>query len=150
MKILLVEDQEEKANDLKNYILKLSSNSHFLDARSLRSGLRLLISSDDVDLIVLDMSMPNFEPSQDDPAGGTPESFAGKEFLAQMHLRSINIPVIIVTQYPTFEKGQVNLKDLDEDFQINYPEFYFGSIYYSSANDSWQSQFKAAFNEAIR
>jgi CheY-like chemotaxis protein len=150
MKILIVEDQEEKANDLKDYILQLSPNAHCIDARSLRSGLRQIMMVTDLDLIVLDMSMPNFEPTQDNPSGGSPESFAGRELLAQMDLRNIKTPVVIVTQYPTFEKGQVNLKDLDHDFRKNYPQFYIGSIYYSSANDAWQADFKLAFERALK
>jgi CheY-like chemotaxis protein len=148
MKILIVEDQEEKANDLKRYIKKLEPSALCFDARSLRSGLRQILKIENLDLVVLDMSMPNFEPTQDDPVGGSPESFAGKELLAQMEIRGNRTPVIIVTQYPTFERGQVNLKDLDRDFKINYPDFYIGSIYYSSANDAWQSEFKNAFERS--
>ena len=139
MKILIVEDQQEKSDDIvrflmenKPYELKVSIQ------QSLRSGLKDLIKNSDYDLIVLDMSMPNFDPSPDDPVGGTPESFAGKEFLSQMELREISIPVVVVTQYATFAKGQIALEELDTLFKLSHPSFYLGAVYYSSAEASWK------------
>ena len=84
------------------------------------------------------MSMPNFDPSPDDPLGGTPESFAGQEFLAQMKLRGINTAVIIITQYQTFEEGQIDLNSIDNYLTNEYRDFYLGAVYYSSADKEWE------------
>ncbi|HHQ4895930.1 TPA: hypothetical protein ACSP31_003991, partial [Aeromonas veronii] len=113
--------------------------------QSLRSGLRALMSST-YDLIFLDMSMPNFDPSSDDPLGGTPESFAGKEFLAQMKLRGEKIPVVIITQYQTFEEGQVDLTSIDSFLKSTYSGFYLGAIYYSSADKEWEINLERLLN----
>ena len=139
MKILIIEDQQEKSNDIAGFF-----NEYFTEPpemsiqQSLRSGLRDLVNHNNYDLIILDMSMPNFDPSPDDPIGGTPESFAGKEFLSQMELRELSSPVIVVTQYATFSKGQITLDDLDQLFKRSHPDFYLGSVYYSSAGDTWK------------
>jgi len=143
MKILIVEDQKDKSDDITKFF-----DSFFIDKleihvkQSLRSGLKELLTIKDFDLIVLDMSMPNFDPGPEDPIGGTPESFAGKEFLAQMDLREISTPVVVVTQYATFVKGQIDLEELDFLFKHEYPNFYYGSVYYSSADKEWQKQLR--------
>ena len=150
MNILLVEDQKEKSDDVTKFLEEYFDGQ--LDVtlcKSLRSGLKALFTNDSINIIILDMSMPNFDPGPDDPIGGTPESFAGREFLAQMDLRDINIPVIVVTQYSTFARGQIELDDLDAFFKVSYSGFYKGSVYYSSADDSWKEQLKNMLMEAI-
>jgi CheY-like chemotaxis protein len=146
MKILIVEDQIEKSKEIeqfcKSFFPKIENVSVF---QSLRSGLRALMSNT-YDLIFLDMSMPNFDPSSDDPLGGTPESFAGKEFLAQMKLRGEKIPVVIITQYQTFEEGQVDLTSIDSFLKSTYSGFYLGAIYYSSADKEWEINLERLLN----
>lgn len=72
----------------------------------------------DLDLILLDMSMPSFDLT-DQFNSEDPESFAGIEIMSQMKLRDINVPVLVVTQYKSFEKGSVTLEDLIEKCQMN-------------------------------
>lgn len=148
MKILIVEDQIEKSKEIelfcRSFFPIIESVAVF---QSLRGGLRSLISNT-YDLIFLDMSMPNFDPSSDDPLGGTPESFAGKEFLAQMKLRGENIPVVIITQYQTFEEGQVDLHSIDSYLKETYADFYLGAIYYSSADKEWEVNLANLLNRA--
>jgi len=148
MKILIVEDQEEKSDDLVTFFnSNYSQSPDICIKQSLRSGLRALTMQKDYDLVILDMSMPNFDPSADDPIGGTPESFAGKELLSQMELREISIPVVVVTQYATFSKGQISLDDLDLNFKHTYPGFYLGAVYYSSASESWKGKLRLLIND---
>ncbi|MGO3700450.1 MULTISPECIES: response regulator [Halomonas] len=139
MNILIVEDQKEKSDDICSFLENFFSVFINIQVRSsLRSGLKSIIS-EKFDLVVLDMSMPNFDPSSEDPVGGTPDSFAGKEFLAQMDLRERFVPVVVVTQYATFSKGQVELEDLDAGLKNSYPNFYLGAVYYSSADEGWKN-----------
>ena len=83
MKILLIEDDEEKAGKLEEALSLQFSNVSFVRARSLNSGLRALISEfKSIDLLLLDMSMTSYDATDQDPTGGVPEPFAGKEILA--------------------------------------------------------------------
>ncbi|HDO1318289.1 response regulator [Aeromonas veronii] len=146
MKILIVEDQIEKSKEIEQFCRSFFLNVEMIIVcQSLRSGLRALMSST-YDLIFLDMSMPNFDPSSDDPLGGTPESFAGKAFLAQMKLRGEKIPVVIITQYQTFEEGQVDLTSIDSFLKSTYSGFYLGAIYYSSADKEWEVNLERLLN----
>jgi len=84
MKILLIEDDEEKAAILAEFI-KVEFPSIEIDlARSFGSGLRSLMKGAFVyRLLLLDMSMPIYDVTPTEPGGGKPESFAGSEILAQ-------------------------------------------------------------------
>ena len=139
MKILIIEDDREKKTKIIEYLKSLYADDLIVyEKESLRSALKEIIKSTEYDLMILDMSLPNFDISEDEPGGGTPESFAGKELLAQMKLRRINIPVIVVTQFSTFDHGRVTLDDLKHLFEDEYSDFYLGSVYYNDAVDSWK------------
>ena len=141
MKILIVEDQPVKRDQIKSFVIKeIDDVVEIVDKESLRGALKEISTCDDYDLILLDMSMPNFDPSEDVSLGGSPESFAGKELLEQMKLRDIVIPVIVITQYSSFEGGAVTLGSLSDEFSSKYKEVYRGSVYFDSAVESWKGQ----------
>lgn len=143
MNILVVEDQEDKSDDIVLHLRDIVEERLSCTVRgSLRSGLKELVDFMDYDLIILDMSMPNFDPSVDDPVGGTPESFAGREFLFQMNVRKIFIPVVVVTQYSIFSRGAITLDDINSELNKKYGEFYLGAVYYSSSSNQWKSELK--------
>lgn len=142
MKVLLVEDDVAKRKDL--YLqLVASFGEHGKDCvitekESLRSAWRALCA-DEFDLLILDMSLPSSDIS-DDSAPNEPESFAGREILDQMRLRRIHTPVIVVTQYRTFERGTVSLEELVAGFSERYSPFFRGYIYYNASSDNWRKQ----------
>ncbi|CAH0527968.1 response regulator [Vibrio sp. 2026] len=142
MKILLVEDQLDKKENILNFIESIFSDFEVSDCSSLRGALREIVSNNNYDLILLDMSMPAFDPSEsymDD----SPESYAGMELMEQMKLRSIKIPVIVVTQFSSFEGGSVALDGLSSSFVSKFRDFYYGHVYYNSANENWKSELEA-------
>ncbi len=140
MRILIVEDQDEKSEKIKRFCqVKFGKDVVVEIKRSLRSGLKEVITTNRFDLIFLDMSMPNFDPSADDPLGGSPESFAGLEFVSQLKLRGLFYPIVVITQYRTFEKGKITLESIDSQLNSDYAEYYLGSIYYSSADKEWET-----------
>lgn len=141
MKILLIEDEDHKRTAIARQVADcVGSELDLVECESLRGGLRALISGDHFDLILLDMSMPGFDPSSESPTFEEPESFAGKEILAQMTLRNILIPVVIVTQYKAFAKGTVDLDDLKKQCAKEFPLIFNGAIYYSSVVESWKRE----------
>ena len=141
MRVLLVEDQQEKREQIKEFIKDEGGGDFEITVReSLRGALKEIVLCSQYDLILLDMSMPNFDPASDNPADCSPESFAGQELLEQMKLRDIGIPVIIITQYATFEGGAVTLEDLKEKFSCEYSNFYLGSVYFNSPLDTWKKE----------
>ena len=149
MHILIVEDQVDKASKLESFCRSYFSELELSIeiSGSLNSGFRKITGDNEFDLLLLDMSMPAYDITEEDISGGGPESFAGKELLAQMELREIFIPVVVITQYSSFNEGQISLDDLSEKLMDEYHEFYLGAVYYSSATDEWKNGLSKILNE---
>ncbi|MCA6128737.1 hypothetical protein [Thalassolituus oleivorans] len=140
MRVLIIEDQEKKSNDIIDFLnIGFSIDSCVL-RKSYRSGLKEIKKNIEYDLLVLDMSMPSFDPSDEDPTGGRPESFAGKKILEYMKIRKINIPALVISQYSKFDDGSITLENLDSDLKSSFPSIYIGTIYYTSAASVWKSE----------
>lgn len=139
LNILIIEDQDEKAKDILNFLEGILSTRSFKVKKSFKSGLKEITLKKRYDLIILDMSMPTFDPSNEDPIGGKPESFAGKKILQHMHLRKIYTPCIVISQYSQFDDGIITLDDLNKSLIQSYPEILMGTVYYTSAALKWRS-----------
>ena len=140
MRILIIEDEHDKREKIKKQVEVLIGTEAVIEEReSLRGGLKAILSLSDLDLILLDMSMPSFDLT-DEFGSEDPESFAGIEIMSQMKLREINVPVLVVTQYKSFEKGSVSLEDLIEKMTSEFKPFFKGTIYYDSILEGWKKQ----------
>ncbi|PQK69955.1 response regulator [Pantoea ananatis] len=138
MKILIVEDELDKREQLSSVLLtNLGAEIEIYTCGSLHSSIKLVAFNEPFDLALIDMSMPNYDISASEPTGGDPESFAGKELIYQMKMRGKLCPLIIVTQYRSFEKGKVDLLDLDNEFSSEFEDYYLGYVYYNPAVDGW-------------
>jgi CheY-like chemotaxis protein len=142
--ILLVEDDLDKRDSIIQYLDTFNVELNITAKQSTTSGLQEIIINPEINFVILDMSMPTFDMTDEDPSGGGPESFAGKEFLEQMNLREINTPVVVVSQLSTFGKGsnKKSLSSLDIELKESYPDFYIGAIFYNSAMDEWKGKLK--------
>lgn len=139
MKILLIEDQVDKKQQIMKFLNDYyNDNPDIVCYESLRGSLRAILIDSSYDYILLDMTMPYFDPDPDAPSDSSPESFAGQEFLEHLHLRKIKCPVIVITQYSFFEGG-VTLEKLASNFKANFSENYIGTIYFDSYNDAWKA-----------
>ncbi len=117
MKILLVEDDEDKRDQLSTFLLTNVSDDLII-TKSLQSAIRALISNT-FDLIFLDMSMTTFDITPTE-MGGRPQPFGGREVLLQMKRRSIFTPVVVVTQYDRFGQGddETSLSEVGQTIEI--------------------------------
>jgi CheY-like chemotaxis protein len=138
MRILLVEDDEIKRNQIINYLYQSEESIQIETAKSVQSGLKHIVSGE-FDLIILDMTLPTFDISADED-GGRPRAYGGRELLAQMKRRIIETPVLVVTQFDRFGKEPelLTLEELDKQLKGSF-ENYIGSVYYSSAFDNWKT-----------
>ena len=150
MKILIVEDDHDKIEKIKEFLEeKYGSKATVVISESLRSALYKIQTINDFDLVILDMSLPNFDINRQEPLGGTPESFAGKELMAQMSLRGLKIPVVVLTQYSVFDEGKITLDELKSEFANDFKDFYLGSVYYNAAVDGWKVELSAMIDSHI-
>lgn len=143
MRILIVEDEISKFEQLSNVVRSMYTDDvQIISCESLLSAILNVADNEIYDLAVLDMSMPNYDISDEEPTGGDSESFAGRELMYQMKLREKLCPIIVVTQYQSFEKGLRDLSDLDIEFKQEFPGYYLGCVYYNAAVDGWVDKFK--------
>jgi CheY-like chemotaxis protein len=142
MKILIVEDDENKRVQLSDYLKLVIPDEIVLLERSLQSGVRR-VKSELFDLVILDMTLPMYDVSPDEPSDDT-HIFGGREFLSQMDRFDINYPVVIFTQFEVFGKppNEMRLEDLDRELSEEYSS-YQGAVYYHASLNSWKEELRS-------
>lgn len=147
MKILIVEDDENKRIQLTQFLSSFAPQEEVQVQRSLQSGVRK-IRRETFDLIILDMTLPQYDLSPDEPSDDT-HIFGGQDFLAQMERFDVGTPVVVFTQFEVFGKppNELNLADLDLKLKAEYPNIYKGVVYYHSSINSWKQQLKDKLKE---
>lgn len=147
--VLLVEDDENKRRQISHYLNEAFPNANVKIARSLQSGLRLIIAGG-IDLILLDMTMPTFDITADED-GGRPQPYAGREILRQMDRRGIVTPAIVITQFDRFGEGQdaLTLGQLDAQLRADYQITYKGAVQYDVTFEEWKDSLAESILGAI-
>lgn len=148
MRILIVEDDDDKARDLHAFLESHYVVSEILVVRSFQSGLRAVLNGA-IDFILLDMTMRNFDRSVEED-GGRPHHFAGREILRQMLREEIRVPVIVVTHFDRFgeETEEVTLSELKAELKHKFPD-YLGTVHYRSNVDGWKTNLKELISDRI-
>lgn len=144
MRILVVEDDENKSKQLERFVRDTFAGAELRSTRSLQSGVRR-IRTEPFDLVLLDMTLPNYEAGPDEPGGGTTHSFGGREFLKQMERFDIATPVVVVTQFETFGKPpqSLNLEELDAQLSREHGSIYRGAVYYHASIHGWRDALRS-------
>lgn len=138
MRVLLIEDDENKREQLAAFVGSVLAPEVIAIARSMNSGLRSLIAGS-YGLVLLDMTMPTFDIGPDED-GGRPQAYAGREILRQMDRRGLRTPVIVVTQFDRFGEGTdtTDLTELDAQLKRDHPNTYRGVVYYNVSLTGWR------------
>jgi DNA-binding NarL/FixJ family response regulator len=152
MQILLIEDDAEKLRHIFEFLSESFPGSKIDVAKSFDSGLRMVISeATAIDVVLLDMSMPTYDISLREPTGGVPESFAGRELLAQMKLRSIQTPTIVVTMFDSFgeKPNRISIEQLKADLKERFSPPYRDLVYYNSRQEGWRDALKESISRLV-
>lgn len=149
MKVLVVEDDQYKTKQLVTFLRDCFKITAIDIAWSVSSGMKKIISSK-FDLILLDMSLPTYDlgPSE---TGGRPQSFGGRELLRYIDRMNIVTPVIVVTQYERFNKGQeyLDLDGLHRMLMREHSSTYRGLVFYASTNEDWKDRLRSTIGEIL-
>ena len=144
-KLLIVEDLDSKAKDITSYIKQLYPDVEISHTESYNSSLKEIYNNPNkYDGILLDMTMTTFDVSEEDN-GGAPEPLAGQQILDGMYLREINVPVIVVTMFNSFDG--MGLKEFDATLKEEYGEFYKGYVSYAAKSNDWKQSMANFLNE---
>ena len=144
MRILIVEDELSKKENIISLVEENFPKSILLEAHSVKSAKILLKSKEAFDCIILDMSLPTFDIGRNE-FGGRPQGFGGKEVIRQLFRDNRCIPIIVVTAYDFFS----NLEGSDESMSLdelkkqlnNYSsKLTISVIKYSGLIDDWKEK----------
>ncbi|VTS06148.1 response regulator transcription factor [Tuwongella immobilis] len=143
MRILLIEDDANKAEQIGNFVASILPDREMVVRRAFQSGLREAVLGA-YGAILLDMTMPTYEVGPREP-GGRERRYAGREILRQLERRSLRTPVIVITQYEQFEENgeNVTLSELVSQLRNDYPAIFLGAVFYQASNTSWMDQLKS-------
>ncbi|MES2658026.1 MAG: response regulator [Verrucomicrobiota bacterium] len=145
MKILLVEDDNNKLKQLGDFIAREKPEATIEIRKSYQSGLSAVLDGSS-DLVLLDMSMPTYDQSPTE-GGGRKRHFAGREILRKMNRKCVISPVVIITQFTRFgEDGAISLEEVTEELDALGYENYLGTVFYSAEAANWQETLRHILN----
>lgn len=146
MELLLIEDDIKKIDDISSFIKGYPESCSLTVKRSYQSGLREILKSN-YDLILLDMSMPTFEKTENEP-GGEFEKFAGLKILKEMSRRGKMSKTILITMFDDFGEGEksITLEDMNSALLRDFPDMYLGAVYYNSSENTWKDKLGSFLN----
>jgi CheY-like chemotaxis protein len=146
--ILVIEDDPYKLEKIKLFLRADFPHVSVTVQTSFHGGFEEVVENHtNYDLILLDMSMQNYDISSDE-AGGDPIPLAGKSILTQMYYREIPTSVILVTMYERFEDG-TKIKNLHSTLLEEYPDNYKGYVFFSHREDKWKEDLKKEINKIL-
>ena len=118
MQILLIEDNSNKLKQIKRVLTEIYPESNIEEAYSFNSGVRKVYENK-WNLIILDMSLPTYDITHTE-SGGDKKPVAGKNIMKRMLNRKIIVPVVIITQFETFDDDRISLNSLNAEFQDGF------------------------------
>lgn len=138
MKLLYIEDEEEKAKEISNFLDGL----HTLDlAKSYTSGV-IAICKKEYDLILLDMSLPLYDYESEDNENNEFDTFAGIDIIKELIRLNRKEKVVIITAFDILGEGdnKVDILQLDHRMIEDYSDIYLGIIHYNASSLEWQRE----------
>ena len=147
MRILIVEDNNNKLKQIREYIESQYKRFDIHDAVSYTGGLRR-IYDEQWDIILLDMTLPVYDVGMQDN-GGDKKSIAGKEIMQRMLNRGIVVPTIIITQFDTFGDNEVSIEQLNELFGNEMQSIWRGTVNYEASGSRWKDALRMLISKVL-
>ncbi|MFJ5445116.1 hypothetical protein ACIKP9_02630 [Methylobacillus methanolivorans] len=140
MKILLVEDEVHKRDELKDCVQE--ALGEFPKVIDCVSNAVLDVMENNYDLIILDMALSTFGDGAEDKIKGHDQAQGGIEVLRALKQSKKLTKIIIVTQYPDFYIGgkKVKLKDSANIILEKYNQTVLGTILYHYKSNTTQQK----------
>ena len=138
--IIVIEDDFKKKEDIRNFLASDMQIKNVVIKESYQSGLRELIKNN-YDLLLLDMSIPTWDKSIDEP-GGNFEKFGGYKILKEITRKKRPIKTILITMFDDFGESDtsITLNQLNNLLKNEFPEIYIGAVYYNTREEKWKKE----------
>lgn len=143
MKILFIEDEIVKQNDILTYLNEELQQKEVEIVQSLMGGM-LALRRCDYELVLLDMSLPLYDIDGEDEEINEFEAFGGIEILDEIERKELPLKVLVITAFDVIEDDtkKIHLKQLDRQMEENYSDFYLGCIHYDQSSLEWKTELK--------
>lgn len=138
MRILLVEDDEHKMNDIIAFLDSIKKNIVISTARSVESGVQSAVDNP-YDLILLDMTIPNFDITEKSD-GGKSYKNGGEIIVKELLDEEVKFRCAVITQYETFNNETI--EQISQRILQLCGDNYLGYVKYSTNKDSWKQKLK--------
>jgi len=141
MNVLIIEDDPQKAERVVSVVKQVAPYANIDICRSYQSGLKYLEREHDVALVVLDVSLPTFDPTPN-ARHGRPRPLGGYDLMRKMRRRKTFPAVVIVTALENFGSStqQYSFEQLGLKCKEEFPENFKGAIYYSQSRTGWRDE----------
>lgn len=138
MRILIAEDDSNKIKHIADLLREAEPSAQIVEKRSYQSSLKEALANRP-DVIVLDMSMPNYDLSPSEP-GGRFRHYAGRDILREIKRKGLEARVVVVTQYESFGEGKemMTLDQLKSQLNAEFPGLYVGTVFYRPSETTWR------------
>lgn len=142
MRILIVEDNSAKAEELESFIRSSCQPIELSSSRSYQSGLKA-VRDFAPDVLLLDMTLPTFDPAPHQGEGRMRQQ-GGYELMRKLKLKNMRPTVILVTQFESFGEGEdeMSLAEIVARCREEFPGIYYGHVYFSLVDSGWRSKLK--------
>lgn len=144
MRILIVEDERGKENNITNFIKDTFSDAAIAVRHSVTAGI-IAIRQLEFDYVLLDMSLPLFDfDDMKYSEGNEFETFGGNAVLDEIDRLEKNCKVIVVTAFDVLGEGdrQIALSQIENDLNTLYPNNFIGTVFYQSSKIEWKMKLK--------
>ena len=141
MKILFIEDEIVKQNDILKYLNEELSQNAVEVVHSLMGGM-LALRKCEFEMVLLDMSLPLYDLNGEDEGINEFEAFGGIEILDEIERKELSVKVLVITAFDVIEDDtkKINLEQLDDQMKENYSNYYLGCIHYDESSLEWKTE----------
>lgn len=142
MYVLIIEDDSQKADSISTLIKSMFHGVDIEISRSYQSGVRDATKSN-FDLIILDMSLPTFDPGPN-VRQGRPRPLGGFDIMRKIRRKGGKTPIVVVTALENFGSPTepITFQEMSSRCRAEFPEMFRTAIYYSQSKQGWQDELK--------
>jgi CheY-like chemotaxis protein len=148
MKVLVVDDDPNKAKQLQDCVSDLLPFADVVHCRSYQSGLKVALF-ERPDVIVLDMTMPTYDVGGKE-TGGRERRYAGQQILRQLKRKMAMTLAVVVTQFEQFGEGDqlVTLEELSRSLAQEFGNSFLGTVFYQAGDTQWREEMRKLFERS--
>lgn len=143
--VLIVEDDEPKLSAIAHIVQELLPTAEIFIAKSVSSAINV-IEKTQIDIAILDMSLPTFDFAIDLTGGGPPQGYGGRDILRFIDDTQECAMAIIITQHDEFfentSSDAQSLTSLSENLHIDFHPLLRAVIFYSGQRGKWKDELK--------